>query len=339
MRGLFSLWILFSHIWLYAKFDTAFLNRLRYHGDVVVSFFFLVSGFILFMRLSEESKTSAGWRSRFYIRRAFRILPLWWAVLIVFTITQGLSLKVFLANLFLTSGIISYEAGLLPIGTAWSLFVEETFYVMVPWLVPLLRRGWILLIALPFTLVLAKLWLFYAESFGVPSDNAYIIHFPIGSFQYFVIGIAFCYLYKQTRLKHWLEGCSMTSAIVLDVAGLFLFLSPLFAIGIAPELSCAAMMPACLCPRSMLYKLFSLAPLRRLGILCYGIYIAQIPIFAWYGDLLFKTGLLDAEDHTAILIYRFTVPIVVIGFAEISWRYWEHPWQRLGEKLIQRRVD
>ena len=110
--------------------------------------FFVLSGFLItgiLLRLRDESPTVAA-TGRFYLRRALRIFPLYYAVLAVGTmigipgvfdrLPWHLTYTSNFGRAFLRDG---FGAG----GHFWSLAVEEQFYLLWPWLVLFLPRRWL----------------------------------------------------------------------------------------------------------------------------------------------------------------------------------------------------
>ena len=122
-------------------------------GSSGVTLFFVLSGFLLFTPYARSLLFDAQWPSlrRFYLRRAFRILPGYYislALLIFFTGNflyfqpdHWNELALFLA-LFMDSSPLTYQA---INGPFWTLAVEWQFYLLLPLLAlafrPLVRRG------------------------------------------------------------------------------------------------------------------------------------------------------------------------------------------------------
>jgi peptidoglycan/LPS O-acetylase OafA/YrhL len=140
IRGIAVLGVLFYH-GLYAGIDlTPFAPAARlllstmWVGRLGVNLFFVLSGFLI-TGLLVDSKQRPDYYSRFYIRRALRILPayLLTILLLIFVWSApwkfvGLSL-LYLSNLTPLWGIaISYPV-------LWSLAVEEHFYFLWPTIV------------------------------------------------------------------------------------------------------------------------------------------------------------------------------------------------------------
>jgi peptidoglycan/LPS O-acetylase OafA/YrhL len=138
LRGISILWVFLHHVpllpWPWAR---AFQENGR-HG---VSFFFVISGFLittLFLR--EERTTGQIQLLRFYGRRMLRLMPLYYLVLLLYCgIVLGLDLysaenrALFIQKL---PAYIFYYSNLLPVATqgpfffSWSLAVEEQFYLL-----------------------------------------------------------------------------------------------------------------------------------------------------------------------------------------------------------------
>jgi peptidoglycan/LPS O-acetylase OafA/YrhL len=135
-RGIAILLVLTEHAGQHRQFKGKMWARL---GVLGVDIFFVLSGYIITARLIEERrKFSTISLSSFYVRRAFRILPL---------------VAVYLATLFLLSRFIdlidfhpaelagsvffrNYQIAALPRGIYtvhfWSLSIEEHFYLFWP---------------------------------------------------------------------------------------------------------------------------------------------------------------------------------------------------------------
>jgi peptidoglycan/LPS O-acetylase OafA/YrhL len=122
-------------------------------GGLGVSIFFVVSGFLITTLLRAEADNSGRISLRaFYIRRAFRILPIFYCVLLLAVIATrsgvlaggvdfGATASQFLHyfNFF----AITHDGYHIAPGTGvyWSLAIEEHFYVVFPLALVLLRRS------------------------------------------------------------------------------------------------------------------------------------------------------------------------------------------------------
>jgi peptidoglycan/LPS O-acetylase OafA/YrhL len=112
-------------------------------GWTGVDLFFVLSGFLLGGILIDQ-KGSEGYFRRFYLRRAARILPLYYSWLLISPFLAGwgdpdLAYLVFAQNWMMAVFNRSHGGGLF---ISWSLAVEEQFYLVLPFLISYLsRRG------------------------------------------------------------------------------------------------------------------------------------------------------------------------------------------------------
>jgi peptidoglycan/LPS O-acetylase OafA/YrhL len=103
-------------------------------GWLGVDLFFVLSGFLItgiLLRAKGQPRALA----HFYVRRALRILPLYYAVLLVIlTVSANSGKFVLLSAAFLANVVTLFGVPLL-YAPLWSLAVEEHFYLVWPWLV------------------------------------------------------------------------------------------------------------------------------------------------------------------------------------------------------------
>ncbi|MGN6131243.1 MAG: acyltransferase family protein, partial [Nocardioidaceae bacterium] len=118
-------------------------------GYIGVAIFFVISGFLITtLLLREEADRGVASLRGFYIRRAFRILPLYYLALLLFAVpilVAGLGGQVADFKRALPF-YLTYQndlTGSAPFGHSWSLAIEEKFYLLWPaaiLLLPLVRR-------------------------------------------------------------------------------------------------------------------------------------------------------------------------------------------------------
>ena len=124
------------------------LQNIASRGWCGVDIFFVLSGFLItWILVAEQDRSNTINLPRFYLRRAIRLQPAYLSGLFVFALLLFLfhrekfpviahALPYFLTyslNLGLAFGFLEYP----PYGQAWSLCIEEQFYLCWPWL---LRR-------------------------------------------------------------------------------------------------------------------------------------------------------------------------------------------------------
>jgi len=153
VRGVAILSVLFFHGFGFTYSPEKFSGIARWFvtatlpGWAGVNLFFVLSGFLI-TGILLDTKGSSDYFRRFYTRRALRILPAYYALLIIlfivphtpwfmgrhFTWRFALFSAFFMANLTPLFGIrVQY-------GVLWSLAVEEHFYLLWPFLVRVLSK-------------------------------------------------------------------------------------------------------------------------------------------------------------------------------------------------------
>lgn len=133
LRGLAILFVLLAH------FDNPETNPFSGGGKVGVILFFTLSGFLITALLLERQASGQATLGDFYKRRALRLLPALWAVLVVVAVLQatwdtlGVSRGMWFSTLFSVSNWwLKVEPGYSALAHTWSLGIEEQFYIVWP---------------------------------------------------------------------------------------------------------------------------------------------------------------------------------------------------------------
>ena len=131
---------------LYFKADNVyaseFINRCLMNGNLGVNFFFVLSGFLITYLLLKEKQATETIRVRnFYLRRALRIWPLYFLVLLIsFYIIPACggykgNPKINHGLYFLFMGnvdLVKHGVGNFLVSVLWSVSIEEQFYLFWP---------------------------------------------------------------------------------------------------------------------------------------------------------------------------------------------------------------
>ncbi len=143
-----------SHFGFANLYDVPFFRNL---GDTAVTFFFVLSGFLItYLLLIEKEKYSIS-VSKFYLRRVLRIWPLYFIILIsaflILPLIDGLYPRVYIESytvnywsklglfiVFLPNLALTLMAGVPYAAHLWSIGVEEQFYLIWPLLVKHIRN-------------------------------------------------------------------------------------------------------------------------------------------------------------------------------------------------------
>jgi peptidoglycan/LPS O-acetylase OafA/YrhL len=263
-------------------------------GFIAVDVFFVLSGFLITSILMHEWERRRTISLRkFYARRALRLFPALWAVMIVhlvYTLVMHDPLRHELRGLvviFLYVGNYSWKFGVIApdaLGQTWSLAVEEQFYLVWPLaLIALirLRNRRVTIAAFWSLVVVAFVFRLVLWNVGVPWYKVYV---QTGArFDTLMIGALFAYLLHT--------GWRPPRRISLYGAGGALFLAIVTATA-HPEdgwrynggytliaLASGLVILAALDHRSVMGRVLSVRPLRLLGRLSYSLYLWHVFVF------------------------------------------------------------
>ena len=110
------------------------VGRFTFMGSVGVDIFFVISGFLISGLLFEDLPSRIRVR-RFYLRRSFKMLPQYLAVVLVSMAVLFFSAPSELHPLGVLSYFLLFQNYIAPIGLLahlWSIAVEEHFYILYP---------------------------------------------------------------------------------------------------------------------------------------------------------------------------------------------------------------
>jgi peptidoglycan/LPS O-acetylase OafA/YrhL len=183
--------------------EYAFLNR----GADAVDFFFTLSGFLItYLLIIELNETKTISIKNFYLRRVYRIWPLYFLIVLLgflffgaiypvvykkpyfsFSIPEGLAMFVLFIPNYAAK---NYAIGFL--NPLWSIGVEEQFYLFWAPLTKLLKK-WLLQMIISFVLVSTSFYiLLYNDIFRFPPNWQYFL--LTQKFYAMSIGAVFAYL-------------------------------------------------------------------------------------------------------------------------------------------------
>ena len=136
-RAVSIIMVLGAHCSFVAGFPEPLATPFRwlFDGGLGVRFFFVISGFLItWLLLLEHDRLGRASLKAFYIRRAFRILPVYYAYLLVIALLQALTpysqdARSWAGNLTFTTNFLGSQ---FTTAHLWSLSTEEQFYLLWP---------------------------------------------------------------------------------------------------------------------------------------------------------------------------------------------------------------
>lgn len=140
LRGFAILGVFATHVATVSGIEGTPLSGIMHLGAFGVQLFFMVSGFTIFLTFFRSHGREHAPVRNFLIRRLFRIVPVYWAGILVYTAAFGLDSRgwmpgpepwhypffVTVTNIFLPNGTSSVVPG------GWSISVEVMFYLTAP---------------------------------------------------------------------------------------------------------------------------------------------------------------------------------------------------------------
>ncbi|MEP6467532.1 MAG: acyltransferase [Parafilimonas sp.] len=332
------------------------VNAISEFGWSGVDLFFVLSGYLiasqLFSSIAKQNEISL---KEFFIKRFFRIIPIYLFVVALYflfpftherealaplwkylTFTQNIGLNVS------TQGTFSH---------AWSLCIEEQFYLFLPLILialvyfKLLKKGfWILILLFIFGFIIRA---FCYQHFVLPAgDDSWLpwykyIYYPTWSrLDGLLVGVSIAALlqfkqkFSERILKH---GNKILIVAVLIFAGTYFIFSQQESLSASvfgfplTDIGYGVIVLAALSPQCFLYK-YKSSVTSKIAALSYGIYlIHKIVIHVTQTQAIkFK---IDDSSNVVFLICIVTVFIVSLLLNEII----EKPFLKLRKKILSRK--
>ncbi len=312
-------------------------------GFIGVDVFFVISGYLITSLILEDRDKGRFRLSTFYFRRARRILPAlfvvliaclpfaWWLLLPSQFIEFGRSMAaaaLFLSNAYFweKTGYFETSADLLPLLHTWSLAVEEQYYLLFPLLcMAVLRFAPRFFPYLLFVLGALSISLAQWGAVHLPDQNFF---FTFSRFWEIFLG-AFCAVLPRPNAKQWHAGAAL--------AGLGLILIAAFGFSKAtPTPSLITLVPTGGAALVLMFggqaglakRVLTLPMMTGLGAISYSVYLWHQPAFV-FARIYYVTGVPTAVMGGLILL--------VLALAYLSWRFVEQPF-RHNAALTKSRV-
>ena len=273
-------------------------------GQAGVTLFFVLSGFLITTLLVDE-RVRAGRIdfTRFYLRRAARLLPALLLLLVAVTIMvlivqpPGGAVAILASILYTANWVQASHGDLFPIQHTWTLSIEEQFYVAWPLLLSLLlliRRRWALSVVLLAFVASTALRFFFA-----PFDEARALWGTDVRADALLAGCALALVMtRPIRVRQTLTIVALLAFGAAVVTGS----PPMLLAGGLTVISLASVL--LVLSATTTHGLLAWAPLRWVGSISYGLYL-------WH-PFLFNA--FPAVPHVVLV-----VPAVLAAVASSRW--------------------
>lgn len=347
LRGIACLAVLFLHgfNWRFGNYHfsraaTWFL-RATIPGWLGVNLFFVLSGFLI-TGILVDSKNRPGYYRRFYVRRALRILPACYGLLILLLILGQAPWSFACLGFLYLSNMTSFFGVPMVYGPLWSLAVEEHYYLLWPSVVRKLSSRHLFAVA-SFLFLVTPLLRGGAFYFGHPDGiNWYTWYVSDG----LAAGSLLALVLRTTitrRQTWWLCVSLLGGAILVAVIGRpFGVLTAQRLLGAALQYTIAHVLFSGLLLLFLLVgtgghrKWVNSRTLRFFGYISYGLYLVHFLVFRIYDKVCSRVWpALEPKDwHFGLVILRFVIGgAAATGLAYISRRYYEDWFLRQKDRL------
>lgn len=315
-------------------------------GYVGVDIFFVISGYLITTIILSEKAAGTFSLKRFYERRARRIIPALYfvmlcslplATVLVFPewwdkFTGGIVAVIFFVSNFhfwANSGYFTQASELEPFLHTWSLAVEEQFYLFFPLLIMLLWRFGLRVITMLIAVgLLLSLGLSEWASRYYVGANFFLL--PTRAWELFIGASAARYAMTKPVFQKRTADIAGALGLALIVYAIFAFddhtrVPGLY--GLVPTVG-AVLVILFASSETYVARLLSLRGFVGIGLISYSTYLWHQPLFAF---------LRLASDTTpsAGMFAGFAVLSLALGW--FSWKYVEQPFRR-GDKFSQKQI-
>lgn len=305
-------------------------------------FFFLSSYLITTLLVFELRRTGTVHIPSFFLRRALRIWPLYfaylgfiallgvWVVYAKMRPSEGLFYTIFLGNWYVVRH--DWPTGVL-IGMLWSISIEEQFYLLAPFSVMFFKERGLMVFSVLSVVLCCGVLLWFGQH-GIRADhivrpNTFVQGLPL-------VGGTITALLLGGRV--W--RCSAYGRVALGCVGLVCWFAAYFRFG--PESGnlrvSAPLMDYLLILAGVVAIFFAFLGVQSrhvpgwltyLGRISYGLYVFHM-LALWLLGTMWKTS---SSQHLAVLARNLLSLAVTILLASASYRFLESPFLTLKERF------
>ena len=321
----------------------AILPVLLYHigvagfggGFVGVDIFFVISGYLITSIILREKSQDNFSLANFYERRARRILPALFAVILACICLSyfwmapaqmkefglsAVSAIFFISNVFFLKHSSYFDAasGEMPLLHTWSLAVEEQYYIAFPIFILL---TWRFGFKAMFSMIVGMLVISLALSeYGWRNHNtANFFLIPFRAWEILAGSVCAFVLFKKEQIKANEILAIIGAAAVITSVFLFNHKTPFPSLYTLLPVGGTVLLILFCTPATMIGKLLSSRVMVFFGLISYSLYLWHQPILAFY-----RIRFMD--EYTIVHQLGILALSIVLGY--LSWKFIETPFRQ-----------
>lgn len=354
LRGFAIMGVIAVHTTELVSPHTPVLLNLAHTGGRGVQLFFVVSALTLFLSLATKARRETSPYRNFFVRRFFRIAPLFSCAILIYPLVRGTAPYYFAPDgvkwwHFLMT--VTYTNGWIPesinsvVPGGWSIAVEMSFYLFVPLL-------FVLLTDLPKSLVFLGICLFVRIAANALASTAWSHYYIadqahiVGDFTYlwffnqlpvFAIGIITYHLFARLHRQRsailglFLLAVGLSLFLVISLLGAASYLLPTHVLQ-SFTFGCVAIGLA-LHPTIVLVNRLTC----WVGKLSYSLYLTHFAILGAMGrSIRYFSGSFLRRESDLFFIVAFVLIITVAALVStMTYKVIESPGIALGRRIIK----
>jgi peptidoglycan/LPS O-acetylase OafA/YrhL len=313
-----------------------------------VDLFFVLSGFLIGGILL-DAKDSENYFRTFYIRRVFRILPIYVLICASYPVQRAVfpgkplpAMPWYVYGAFLQDFWLAHHSWNAYLAQTWSLAVEEQFYLTLPAIIAFTPRRhlWKLIAGLAFTSAAVRsiAYLYYYPAWKWAAYTLVICRADtllLGVLAALAVrserAIGFFASRKYLLPELALGGVAVVAAMMLNDWGVTTPAMSTFGYSCTALMYAAVLLMAVTAPKSWLGRLFRLGWLRWLGGIAYCLYLVHIDALLIVYRLFGYTRL--QLDRWRDLLPLTTALACSLLISHASWKYFESRMVRIGHRF------
>lgn len=354
LRGLAILAVIVVHCSMYGNNDylPAIVQSVALYGIHGVQLFYIVSAFTLFLTLQNREEREDNLWPKFFIRRFFRIAPMYYIGIVYYLWQDGMGARYalgdadhittsnILANFLFIHGFNPYWINSLVPG-GWSIAVEMVFYCMVPLLFVALRNA-----RQAFVFVLAALavrlalQVFLLEFQPINHERLWLeflyMYLP-NQLPVFGLGILFYFIVKDNYKLSISPALILVAAVVLTVQ----FVGAPIGYPVLPThfLFGCAFLVLCIALSKYEFKLLVNPVFTYIGKISYSMYLVHFAVLYWLVEFNMADYFTGTSQYIAVLNFIVRLLVATALTTLISTFFYkvvELPMQVLGKRLLNK---